>query len=103
MRSGTWKSVKRVQTHVWLMLKIVKFSGWIFVTSLSYAMASPHPFRSLKPLVCIAPVGSNELLGPGHGLLPSRTSPPGEEAKNEVRPLSHANSAVAGLPAGNSK
>ena len=39
----------------------------------------------------------------GQGLFPCLTSPPGEDAKKEVAPLSHAISVVAGFPAGSSK
>ena len=85
IRAGTWKSVKRVQTQVWLTLKIVKSSGCTLRASLLYAMASPHPVRSSKPFVWNACVGE-----PGHGLFPSRMSPPSEDAKNDVAPLLQA-------------
>ena len=73
------------------------------MTSLSYAIASAHPLRSLKPVVCIAPLGKLPSLD-GQGLSPWLMSVwPSDDAQYDVMPLLHASSVVAGLPAGSSK
>ena len=62
IRSGTWKSVKRYHTQVWLTLNTVKSSGWTSETLDLYVIASAQPLRSSKPVVWMAAMGE-----PGHG------------------------------------